>query len=137
MDNFKQWLTESINFSTPESLDNFLDYAIINCIKTHHKLPPDSNIKKAIIELISTLEDIQKKVKKHVAIQPLVNDKFKAISPYLNKNEYPHRFPTFASVIKVISTLGSNYLLDKQDSLAISSVLQKIHVLQSQKTVVR
>ena len=126
---FKQWFTESINFPNPENLDEFLDYAIVVCIKTHHKLPP-SQLKSEIISLTDLLENIQKKVKTHVVHQPLVDDKFKKYSFYLQKNEYPHRFPNFESILKVLQTLGSNYLIDKGESIAISEQLQKLRDLQ-------
>lgn len=122
---FKQWLSESINFPNPENLDEFLDYAIVVCIRSHHKLPVTNHFKNEIINLSDLLENIQKKVKFHVAHQPLVDNKFKKYSFYLHKNEYAHRFPNLESILKVLSTLGSNYLIDKADSIALTSQLKK------------
>ena len=126
MHNFKQWLAESINLTKPEDLDNFLNHAIIVCIKTHHKLQP-SPLKKEIISLSELLENLQKKVRIHIVNQPLVDDKFKTNFLSLDKNEYSHRYPDFNSILKALSTLGSNYMVDKGISIELTSQLKKIY----------
>lgn len=127
MRNFKQWLMESINLTKPEDLNNFLDHAIVICIKTHHKLQP-SLLKKEIIDLSELLQNIQKKVKTYIINQPLVNDKFKPKSLSLDKNEYSHRYPNFQSILKALSVLGSNYMVDKSESLALTAQLKKLNL---------
>ena len=126
MVNLKQWLIESINLTKPEDLNNFLDHAIIVCIKTHHKLQ-HSQLKTEIINLTDLLENIQKKVKTHIVNQPLVDDKFKPKTLSLDKNEYSHRFPDFKSILKALSTLGSNHMVDKKESIELTAQLKKIY----------
>lgn len=127
MQSFKQWLIESINLTKPEDLNNFLDHAIIVCIKTHHKLQP-SPLKKEIIDLSELLQNIQKKVKSHIVNQQLVDDKFKPKSLSLDKNEYSHKYPDFQSILKALSVLGSNYMVDKSESIALTAQLKKLNL---------
>lgn len=134
--NFKAWLSESVDlFPQPEDLVAFLNHAATVCIRTHQEMFKEAksqrqkDLMQEIISLSELLQHMQQDVESRFKDAPplYADTEYPGkSSPSLRANQYPHKFPTFQSVIHVLKTLGSHYFIEKPATQALSDQLDKV-----------
>lgn len=131
---FKQWLESVDTFPQPEDLNAFIGHAIRVCIRTHQEMfadaksPKEKALINEIISLTELLQRIQKNIEERIYDPDSTGgDKFQGKpTPSLMPNQYPHKFPTLPSVIKVLQTIGGHYFIEKPSSQALSDRLRSL-----------
>lgn len=119
--NFKQWLSEAMDFPRPADLESFLDYASAFCIRVHQSMTSNP-----IAHTIRDLSDLLQQIQKNIQAEP-EDQKFTGLgTPSLHPNQYPHKYPDFKSLIKGLRSVASHYLVEKHFSVPLSSLLDQI-----------
>jgi hypothetical protein len=108
---FKSWLESVDMFPQPQDLGNFIYHAATTFLKAKQYVggnaahPQSSSHTKALAkemgEMCDILHVIEAKLKPKIMGAELPLGKFEGRpTPSLNKNQYAHRFPTLARVVK-------------------------------------
>lgn len=135
MTTFREWLHESVDtFPQPQDLAAFISHATTVCIHAQQSLAPraSSPDEKALLIEINNLtrllmeigDYLQEKIQADSEQAP---DQFQGKpTPSLLLGQYPHKFPSLPSVVKVLRTIGSHYYMDQNYSRELTQQLNRL-----------